>query len=288
MAANVYQMVTDKVVSELENGNGLLWVKPWNSTKGYSYNRISKKPYSLLNQILLGERVGEWATFSQWQNQGGKIKKGEKASFVVFWKMLEKEEINENGEPIKKTIPYLKYSNVFHVSQVDGVEPLETLELNDTIEPIEAAEKIKADYQARENIEIREIIGNDAFYSPTGDYIQIPAKEQYKEISEYYSTMMHEIIHSTGHKSRLNRLHTGTAAAYGKAYGVEELCAELGSIFILNSLGIETNTSHRNSVAYLNGWLNAIKEDSKMIVKAAGLASKACAYVLRTDSNLEA
>lgn len=288
MATNVYQMITDKIVAEFEKGNGIPWVKPWNLIKGYSYNRITKKPYSLLNQLLLGERVGEWASYSQWISVGGKVRKGEKASFVVFWKMLEKEEENENGERVKKTIPYLKYSNVFHVSQVDGVEPLEVLELNDNIGSIEAAEKIKADYQTRENIEIREIIGNDAFYSPMGDYIQIPAKEQYKEISEYYSTMMHEIIHSTGHKSRLNRLQTGTSAAYGKAYGVEELCAELGSIFILNSLGIETNTSHRNSVAYLNGWLNAIKEDSKMIVKAAGLATKACAYILGTDNDTEA
>lgn len=282
MSTNVYQMVTDRIIAELEKGQ-IPWKKPWNGVNTGAYNRISRKPYSLLNQMILG-KPGEWATFKQWSQLGGTIRKGEKSSIVVFWKVLETEEKNKDGETVKKTIPMLKYINVFHISQVDGVEPLKTAVLTE-LEPIEAAEKLKEAYQTRENIEIREKVGNDAYYSPVMDYIQVPCKGQYTDISEYYSTLFHEMTHSTGHRTRLDRFGTsaGIAAFGSENYSKEELVAEIGSACILNTLGIETAESFRNSTAYIQNWLRVLKDDVRFIVSASSKAEKAVQYIMRAQ-----
>lgn len=242
-----------------------------------AYNRISKKPYSLLNQLLLAKE-GEYATFKQWQELGGKIKKGAKSEFVVFWKMLPIEEKEKDGTIIKKTIPMLRYYNVFHVSQVENVEPLETIEAHE-IEPITEAEKVKNDYATRENIQIIEEVGNSAFYSPSADYISVPCKKQFEKINKYYSTLFHEMIHSTGHKKRLDRLVNGTKFGNEK-YSKEELVAEIGSAMILNQLQIENTDTFDNSVAYIQSWLKVLKNDSKFIVSASGKAEKAVKYIM--------
>lgn len=282
MSTNIYQMVTDRIISELEKGQ-IPWKKPWSGVNTGAFNRISKKPYSLLNQMILG-KSGEWATFKQWTDLGGKIRKGEKSSIIVFWKILESEEKDESGETVKKSIPLLKYINVFHISQVDGVEPLKTECLTE-LEPIEAAEKVKANYQTRENIRILEVVGNDAFYSPSWDYIQVPSKKQYTDISEYYSTLFHEMTHSTGHKTRLDRLSTsaGIAAFGSENYSKEELIAEIGSACILNTLGIETPNSFKNSAAYIQNWLQVLKNDNHFIISAASKAEKAVQYIMRAQ-----
>lgn len=275
---NVYQMVTDRIIAELEKER-IPWRKCWSGSRSGAYNRITKKPYSLMNQMLLGQS-GEWATYKQWQELGGHIRKGEKASFVTFWKLQPYEETNADGETEVKQIPLLRYYNVFHISQVDGVEPLEKPELN-TVEPIAEAERIKEAYKEREYIQIKEIVSNDAFYSPSGDYIQVPCREQYQEANEFYSTLFHEMIHSTGHKSRLNRLTTGTDARFGsQVYSKEELCAELGSAMILNQIGIETPETFTNSTAYIQSWLKVLKNDNKFIVSASSKAQKAVEYIL--------
>lgn len=148
MSKNVYEMVTERVIAELEKGI-VPWEKPWASgNPSGAFNRISKKPYSLLNQILLG-KDGEWMTFKQVQDLGGHVKKGEKSSFVVFWKIQVKQEENENGELEERHIPLLRYYNVFHISQTEGIEPLHKEDLKE-VEPIEAAEKVLHDYIDRE------------------------------------------------------------------------------------------------------------------------------------------
>lgn len=132
--SNVYQMVTDRIIEELEKGL-IPWNKPWTGVRSGAFNRISKKPYSLINQMLL-KHNGEYATFKQWQDLGGHVRKGEKSEIVVFWKIYEKEEINDNGEKEIKKIPLLRYYNVFHISQVEGVEPLPKEKLNNDIEQL--------------------------------------------------------------------------------------------------------------------------------------------------------
>lgn len=274
----VYEMVTSRIISELEN-NRIPWRKPWTGTRAGAYNRINKRPYSLMNQLLL-KNDGEYATYKQWHDLGGQVRKGEKSEFVVFWKIDEKITTNENGEEVKKQSAILRYYNVFHISQVDGVESLPTESLND-INPIESAEQLKESYKARERIQILETISNEAFYSPTRDYIQVPCLEQYTAPQEFYSTLFHEMIHSTGHKTRLNRLDGSANAAFGsETYSKEELVAELGSAMILNLLGIETTQTFNNSTAYIKNWLTVLRNDPRFIVSAASKAEKAVQYIM--------
>ena len=213
MSKSVYEMVTDRIMEQLEN-NIIPWQKPWAGIRSGSFNRISKKPYSLLNQMLL-KYDGEYASYKQWQDLGGHVRKGAKSEIVVFWKIQPVEEEHEDGTKEVKQIPFLRYYNVFHISQVEGVEPLPKEKLNNDIEPIEAADKIIIDYVTREHIDFQEMKSNKAFYSPASDKVVVPLKEQYQNINEYYSTTFHELTHSTGHKTRLDRLENGVVAAFG-------------------------------------------------------------------------
>lgn len=280
MSKNVYEMVTDRIIEQLEQ-NIIPWEKPWSGTLDGAFNRVSKKPYSILNQMLLS-KSGEYASFKQWQELGGRIRKGEKSEIIVFWKILPIEEIQDDGTKTVKNIPLLKYINVFHISQVDRVEPLKKEELHD-IEPIEKAEKILTDYWSKEHITVEHIKGNKTFYSPILDMIQLPLFEQFKHSEEYYSTAFHESVHSTMKESRCNRAEErkNKLVAFGsEEYSKEELVAEIGSANLMNIIGIETKKSFRNSTAYIQSWLRVLRNDNKFIVSASSKAEKAVKYIL--------
>lgn len=284
MSKSVYEMVTDRIIEQLENGV-IPWEKPWTGVRSGAFNRVSKKSYSLLNQMLL-KYEGEYATFKQWTELGGHIRRGEKSEIIVFWKVLPVEEVQEDGTKIIKQIPLLKYINVFHISQVEGVEPLQKEELND-IEPIEKAESILLDYWTREQITVEHIKGDKAFYSPMCDLIQLPLFEQFKDANEYYSTAFHESVHSTMKESRCNRAEErkDKLVAFGSEdYSKEELVAELGSANLMNIIGIETRKSFRNSSAYIQSWLRVLKNDVKFIVSASSKAEKAVNYILNIEA----
>lgn len=280
MAGSVYEMVTERIIDQLENGV-VPWQKPWTGIRSGAYNRVSKKPYSLLNQMLL--RIdGEYATFKQWQDLGGHVRKGEKSQIVVFWKIQPVEEEQEDGTKIVKHIPLLRYYNVFHISQVEGVEPLPREKLND-IEPIEKAENVLSDYWSRENITVEHAAGNRAYYSPGLDLIHLPLFEQFTNANEYYSTAFHESVHSTLKEDRCNRAEDrkGKLVAFGsEEYSKEELVAEIGSASLMNIMGIETEKSFRNNAAYIKNWLSVLKNDVRFIVSASGKAEKAVRYIL--------
>lgn len=280
MSINVYELVTNRIIEQLEN-NIIPWEKPWSGAIDGAFNRVSKKPYSILNQMLL-KYDNEYASFKQWKDLGGHIRKGEKSEIVVFWKMYPIKEKQDDGTEIIKTIPLLKYINVFHISQVDGVEPLKQKVTHD-IEPIEKAEKILNDYWNRENITIEHVKGDKAFYSPMFDKIQLPLFEQFKQSEEYYSTAFHESVHSTMKTSRCNRQEDrkGKVVSFGsEEYSKEELVAEVGSAQLMNIVGIETTKSFRNSTAYIQSWLKVLRNDNKFIVSASSKAEKAVNYIL--------
>lgn len=281
MSKNVYEMVTERIIEELEKGR-IPWERPWTGVRAGAYNRISKKPYSLLNQLILGQD-GEWASFKQWSELGGHIRRGEKSSFVTFWKMQETEVEKGDGTKEIKQIPLLRYYNVFHISQVDGVEPLDIEKLNTDIKPIESAEKVLHDYWNREGIRLEQEASNKAYYSPMFDLIHLPLMEQFTNINEFYSTAFHESVHSTMKESRCNRQEErkGKNVAFGsEEYSKEELVAELGSADIMNILGIETTHSFRNSTAYIQSWIKALRNDTRMIVSASSKAEKAVKFIL--------
>ena len=278
--ANVYDMVTNRIIAELEKGK-IPWQKPWTGIRSGAYNRITKRPYSLLNQMLL-QHNGEYATCKQWQDLGGHIRKGEKSEIVCFWKIFESKENNPDTEEIEiKKIPLLRYYNVFHISQVEGVEPLTEEQLNDKVEPIEAGDKIITEYIKREHLKFVECKSNQAYYSPSSDTVVVPLKEQCQLINEWYSIAFHEISHSSGHKSRLNRIQTGAISAFGSQdYSKEELVAELSSATLMSVAGLETPKTFRNSTAYIQNWLQVLRNDNKFIVSASSKAEKAVNYIL--------
>ena len=274
---NVYEMVTERIIKQLEQGT-IPWQKPWGGVRSGAFNRISKRPYSLKNQLLL-EHPGEYCSFQQWKSLGGHIKKGAKSEFVVFWKIIDVEEKNDKGEIEKKKLPLLRYYNVFHISQVDGVEPLKE-KLNTEIEPIEEADRIIKNYVDREHITFKECISDKAFYRPMTDTVVVPLKEQYKNINSFYQVAFHEITHSTGAQKRLDRDIKELAPFGSEIYSKEELVAELGSAFLINHLGIETEGTFQNSASYIESWLKVLKNDNKFIISASSKAEKAVNYIL--------
>ena len=273
---NIYAMVTDRIIEQLEKGI-IPWNKPWTGVRGGAYNRISRKPYSLINQMMLKHK-GEYATYKQWSSIGGQVRKGERHEIVVFWKMLQKKEENEDGEEVIRTIPVLKYYNVFHISQVDGVEPLEQPELNE-IEPLEEAENVLMDYIKREGIKFVQDKSDSAYYSPSRDLIHLPLRGQFVSAEEYYSVAFHEATHSTMKDTRCNRPQK--VAAFGNEdYSKEELVAEIGSATLLNVTGIETEGTFKNNAAYIQNWLQVLKNDSRFVISASSKAEKAVKYIL--------
>lgn len=274
---NVYEMVTERIIKQLEQGT-IPWQKPWTGVRSGAFNRVSKKSYSLINQAIL-EKPGEYATFKQWKDLGGHIKKGAKAEMVVFWKIIDVEEKNDKGEIEKKKLPLLRYYNVFHISQVEGVEPLKE-KLNTEIEPIEEADRIIKEYVDREHITFKECISDKAFYRPMTDTVVVPLKEQFKNTNSFYQVAFHEITHSTGAQKRLDRDIKELAPFGSEIYSKEELVAELGSAFLINHLGIETEGTFQNSASYIESWLQVLRNDNKFVVSASSKAEKAVNYIL--------
>ena len=225
--------------------------------------------------MLLG-RSGEYATFKQVQEAGGYVRKGEKASMVVFWKWIEQED-EETGE--KKEIPLLRYYNVFHIDQCEGLKAKHTKLLPNAASANQTAERIIADYCRREGVRLNHEEGDRAFYRPSTDSITLPHMAQFAATAEYYSTAFHELTHSTGHAKRLNRLDK-TAFFGSEAYSKEELVAEIGAAALVNVAGLETTDSFRNNAAYIQNWLQVLRNDKHFIVSAAGKAEKAVNLIL--------
>lgn len=270
---DIYSEVTARIMEQMEQGI-IPWQKPWIAS-GKAISRTTGKPYSLLNQMLLG-RPGEYLTFKQCSEAGGKIRKGEKASMVVFWKWIEQED-EETGE--KKEIPFLRYYNVFHIDQCEGITArYQAHSLPDVAEPLEAAQQIMDSYLHREGVKLNHQEGDRAFYRPSTDEIVLPLMSQFHSTAEYYSTAFHEMTHSTGHENRLNRLNR--AAFFGtEDYSKEELVAEIGAAALTNHVGLSGTI--RNSAAYIQSWLKVLKGDKRFIVSAAGKAEKAVDLILR-------
>lgn len=306
--ADVYEKVNQKIIEKLEAGY-IPWLKPWAETVSYNrFERNSNKVYSLCNQFIL-DKGGEYATFAQWTEAGFKINKGAKAEYVVFWKQYfkanseytgkavsleeyqnasnKKAFADENGKLPFRFIPVLKYYPVFNVADVtdkDGkpAEPVreygKACKYPENV-TIKSAETVITNYVRESGVKLEKRQSNSAFYTPSLDTVTLPLLEQFKSVAEYYSTAFHELTHSTGHPSRLNRNLSGT---FGKSdsYSKEELTAEMGSCYICSTLGIDTTESVTNTSAYIQSWLKALKNDKTMFVNACGKAEKACEYIM--------
>ena len=275
----VYDIVTEKIVELLEKGT-IPWRKPWNAP--LPKNFISKKVYRGINFFMLNCLTDEYyLTYKQAKQLGGEIKKGSKGIPVVFWKFFKNTD-PETGD--EKSVPMLRYYTVFALSDTEGIDieaqPFEPLTEEFNISTIEG---IIDNYTDKPLIVHS---GKRACYSLSLDVINIPEKRKFFKEGDYYGTLFHELIHSTGHTTRLNRKEVMGHADFGTYnYGIEELVAEMGSAYMCQVAGIDNTLD--NSAAYIQSWIKVIKENNKILVQAAGRAQKACDYILEPQTELE-
>lgn len=283
---DIYEMITERVIAQMEKGE-IPWKKPWFNVNDGAFSHRDGRCYSLLNQIMLGDDH-EYVTMKEIKNEKGKLKKGSKSKQVVFWSVFKKTVTDKDGNEVEKTFPILRYYNVFDIADTEGLKPRERKV--GTAEEVPKAEQVVKDYISRSGVTLhRKINSSEAFYSPLLDSITVPCKKQYDVTSEYYSTLFHEMTHSTGHPSRLARFNIdGTASAFGgEDYSKEELVAELGAASLTNYCGLEVPESFNNSVAYLENWLKALKDDKRLIVSATSRAQKAVNLILNVKPEKE-
>jgi antirestriction protein ArdC len=275
MRNDVYQIVTDRIMALLESGT-IPWRKPWKGGEP-PQNLISRKPYRGINIFILNAtRFGSpyWLSFRQVQGIGAMVRKGEKAFPVVFWKMLDRQKAEDEK---KDQVPLLRYYKVFNIEQCDKVNPVILLkpEVNE-FEPIERCDQVVAGMPKRPKIVHG---GSRATYCPAKDTVTMPNTASFDSPEFYYSTLFHELTHATGHASRLSRTGITEPIHFGSdPYSREELIAEMGAAFLCGHCGIENRTIEE-SAAYIQGWLDRLKEDRKLIVHAATQAQKACDFI---------
>jgi len=275
----VYKIVTDKIITMLEQGE-IPWQKSWIGVA--PTNLISKNPYRGINSLLLGCQDYSnpyWLTYKQSMDKGGYVKKGEKGTLIVFWKTRKLQDPpgeDSNDTEENKMIPLLRYYKVFNVLQCEGVKYPSWK--NQDNNPIEQCEKVVNGYN--DCPEIKPDLSR-AYYSPTVDFIGIPSKNQFSSSEEYYSTLFHELTHSTGHKNRLDRKLIGLGHAFGSVdYSKEELIAEIGASFLCNITGIDNAVVTKNNAGYIQGWLKKLNENNRLIIQAASKAQISTDYIL--------
>jgi len=283
---DVYEIVNQRIISALEKGT-VPWQCPWKKGEyGIPRNFASTKPYRGINTFLLsmtsitmGYQSPFWVTYKQAQTLGGHVRQGEKSpSIVVFYKPMTKEEINkETGESEEHDYAVLRYSSVFNTDQCDGLKvpdlsPGEKFQH----EVIPNAQAMVDAMPNRPTVNIK--ASSKACYSPSQDLVVVPEMSQFAQAEKFYSTLFHELGHSTGHKSRLDR---DLKSSFGDhTYSKEELVAEFTASYLCGIAGIEDRTIE-NSASYLEHWLTVLKDKSarKWVPWAAGQAQKAADYI---------
>lgn len=283
---DVYQIVTEKIISMLERGT-VPWRKCWQAGGGMPRNLVSKKEYRGVNVFLLSAMPyssAYWLTYKQAQDLGGYVRKGEKSSMVVFWKMLDKRE-EEEAVTAKGKIPMLRYYQLFSVEQCEGINiPPDPGEVINPFTPIERAEQIVSGYRDCPSIHYG---GNRAFYRPLEDKVQMPYQHTFDSSELFYQILFHELGHSSGAKHRLARKEVLEVNNFGsEPYASEELVADLCSSFLCAHAGISNETIEQ-SASYIDGWLSVLRKDKRMVVMAAAQAQKAADWILGRHNNEE-
>jgi antirestriction protein ArdC len=280
---DLYQEITDKIVAALESGVKP-WARGWDEGKAAGpmapVNAVTGKLYRGINTVILGMdprpfESGDprWCSFNQARDKGWNVRKGEKATTIIFYKKLTVEDRDAaEGEDATKQIPMIRAFSVFHASQIDGIPPrvAPTVEEAPWTKP-EAAEIILTNSKAQ----IR-TGGERAFYSPLTDHIQLPPHDAFKDGEAWAATALHELGHWTGAAHRLNRDLTGRFGT--AAYAMEELRAELASVFTGATIGITADIP--NHASYLQNWIKPLKNDKREIFRAASDAQKIADYCL--------
>jgi antirestriction protein ArdC len=292
----VEEIITNKIIEQLQKGV-VPWCKPWRETKGMvPKNLITKKEYHGVNRLLLGMHGYSfpfWITFNQVKAINASVKKGEKATPVIYWNVSEHEKIEADGSTKKHKTMILRYYNVFNVEQCEGIKP-EKIPLLPVIGELTEPETIDQCEGIVSNMPEKPPViygGNEAYYQPSLDTVNIPDRSTFRSKELFYSTLFHELVHATGHQKRCNRKGvTGSEGNYtvfgSPAYAKEELTAEIGATFLCHHSQIDNEKTFDNSVAYCQSWLKRLQDDSKLIIYASANAEKAVNYILcKEDGN---
>jgi antirestriction protein ArdC len=271
---DIQTKVTDTIIASLEAGT-VPWKRPWDSA-GEPANFLSRRAYRGINVLLLWGTAAEkgftsryWLTYKQATESGGQVRKGEKSTAIVFWKILDKDEDNK--------VPLLRYYNVFNTDQIDGLDVPTERTVTVTPEQIPAAvQDVLTGYKDAPRVIYGQSNGR-AFYRPSDDVIHLPDIDQFHSVEGYADTLFHELGHSTGHSSRLAREHEG--ACFGNTtYAKEELVAEITAAMLAAKVGI--NWDVQNTAAYVANWLQVLKDDRSLVISAAQQAQKAVDHIL--------
>ncbi len=277
---DVYSIVNDRIIEHLEKGV-IPWRQPWTEA-GLPKNLITGKQYRGINVMLLASLhypQNTFLTFRQVSELSGTVKQGEKSCPVIYWNWMVK--LNKVNNEVEK-IPYLRYYNVFNISQCEGI-PKDKLPpvIEWKNDPIKSCEEIIDKMPNRPEIRHSEY---RAYYDSIADFVNVPDSKSFTDSASYYGTLLHELVHSSGHTNRLNRKELMHNIGFGtKAYSIEELTAEMGACYLKSFAGIPIESLENNS-AYIQHWLKKLKNDKKFIVQASTQAQKATDYILNIKS----
>lgn len=280
-----HELIADKIIESLESNN-IPWKKPWTSLS--PKNLHSQKEYRGINHILLSMVATKYPfflTFKQAKELGGSVLKGSKSVPVFFYSTIKKMDENykneDESELSVKSFWFMKQYSVFTLEQIDGIDFSQHIDPVIDFKPVMAAENLANAFLCDQLIQVRG--AQRAAYSPLLDQIVMPDKNQFHSVDAYYSTIFHEMIHSTGHEKRLKRAgFDGEYHRFGsKGYAFEELVAEFGAAMLASYCGVDTSLQDGQNAAYINSWLKVIKEDPTICYKAASKAQAAVDFILK-------
>ena len=278
---DVYEIITEQIIGHLEKGT-VPWKQPWQEA-GIPKNLVSQRPYRGINVWLLslkGYEKNYFLTMKQANQLGASISKEQPGHIIVYWNYIDEEKKEENGNGKlngKRKAPLLRYYKVFNVAQCEGIPEHLLGPVQREAYPIPACEKIIENMPQCPQIRHKE---NQAYYNALADFINMPKKGSFKSDESYYATLFHELVHSTGHHSRLSRSTLIQMAEWGsEQYTHEELVAEMGASFLESLTGIFQSEVERNA-AYIQGWISKLKHDKRFILSASSHAQKAVDFIL--------
>ena len=281
---NPYEAVTARIIESLKAGI-IPWAKPWkgNGSNGpFPRNFRTGAPYRGANILILWSSSYTspyWLTYKQAQELGGNVRKGEKGTQILFWKVGKRDENDtkpteaENKDEKDRKTFFCRQYTVFNVEQCDGLKAPEAIATLPEVPQDERCEAIVTGWAERPRLELDNAHEGRAYYRPRTDSVHMPTRNRFIDGPHYYATLFHELIHSTGHESRLNRTF---GAKFGDdLYSKEELVAEVGSSFLCAIAGITNERTEQNATAYIQNWIEALKGDSRLVITAASAAQKA-------------
>jgi antirestriction protein ArdC len=282
---DVYSRVTDQIIAELEAGVRP-WVQPWNAahaagevSRPLRYNAV---PYRGINVVLLWLAALRqhfasplWMTYRQAAELGGQVRKGVKGSLVVYADTFTRRETDDDGQEQEIEVPFLKSYTVFNTEQIDGLPAHYYAKAEQPAHPAERIERAER-FVAHTGADIRHS-GGMAYYSSSGDFVQMPDVASFRNAESYYATLCHELTHWTRAASRLNR-EFGRQRWGDEGYAMEELVAELGAAFLCADLGL-TLDIRDDHAAYIGCWIKVLKNDTRAVFTAAGHAQRAADFL---------